>query len=69
MLNRLKGLFQFDQLIWHSSFDGKEYHTAEIHLKVGDGYFASASSRRKMQAFGFALRDIADQILRENSGR
>lgn len=64
MLNRLKGIFQFDQLIWDHSFDGKEYHTVDIHLKVQDGYSARSTSRRRMHAFAYALRDIADQILK-----
>jgi hypothetical protein len=63
MLNRLKGIFQFDQLIWDATFDGKEFWTVDIHLKVEDGYAAQATSRRKMHAFAFALRDIADQLL------
>jgi hypothetical protein len=63
MLNRLKGIFQFDQLIWDAGFDGKEFWTVDVHLKVADGYAARATSRRKMHALAFALRDIADQIL------
>ncbi len=66
MLNRLRGIFNFDQLIWDSYTSG-EYHVAEVHLRVGDGYAAKAESRKgKYVALGYALRDIAEQMI---SGR
>ena len=70
MLTKLKAaLANFDQLVWEAKDLVTPYDTFQevtVTLKIGDGYSATATSRRKMQAFGFALRDIAERIIKEN---
>lgn len=66
MLNRLKGIFNFDQIIWSITSDG-EYYTAEVYLKVDRGYSSCMVSRKKLKALGYALRDIADQLIKDGS--
>lgn len=67
MLNRLRGIFNFDQLIWDSYTQTGPfgtYHVADVHLKVGDGYAAKGQSRKgKYTALGYALREIAEQMI------
>lgn len=66
MFNKLKGIFKFDQLVWDVVQRNGEFSTVSLNLRVGPGYKTEATSRRDMQAFGYALREIADKIVADN---
>ena len=73
MLSKLKAaIANFDRIHWETYEEvtpSDTFQVVDIVLKVGDGYSAKGKSRRKMQAFGFALRDIAEQIIKDNGPR
>ena len=67
MMNELKGVMNFDQVVSEVDFDG-EYYTAYIYMWFGsyeadqDKYEARAKSRNRYKALAYALEDISKQM-------
>jgi len=68
MMNELKGVVNFDQVVSEVSFDG-EYYSAYVYVWFGsyeadqDRYESKAKSRNRYKALAYALEDISKQML------